>query len=262
MSEVQENLDDDFLEDGAELPEEDSEQEQEEEIESEAEKPAPRGYMTKDAWIASGKDPEKWVSPELFEERGERIKMKAHYDSLLKNQSLLHQIQLKNQREELLAKRDDAIDIADKDAVKRYDKQIKELDAMDELAKTAEVPAQSGKPPEIAEWEAENPWCYTQDDARTKLANRIFSEAVSQGKTTATALRMVDREIAAKFSTKSNAPRQIAEGARSTGGQRSAESVTMKTLSRDEQAAWDSGLFDDEKAFLKVVSIERKALKK
>jgi len=261
MTDAAENVNDDYLEDGAELPDE-QEVEDQQEAEVEPEKSAPRGYMSKEAWISSGKDPEKWVSPELFEERGERIKMKAHYDSLLKNQSLLHQIQLKNQREELLAKRDDAIDIADKDAVKRYDKQIKELDALDELAKEPQPAAASGKAPEIAEWEAENPWCYNQEDPKTKLANRVFNEATAQGKTTATALRMVDRELAAKFSSKSNTPRQLAEGARGNGGAKESTALTLESLTKDERLAWDEGFFTDKKVFLELVAIERKNAKK
>ncbi len=226
---------------------------------------APRGYMSKDDWTASGKDPKDWVSEEVYKERGVRITetaaLKRDFDNQIKNLSLLHQVQLKNQRDELFSRRDDAIDIADKAAVKALDKQIKDLDDIERLNTPAPSPA-NAKAPEITEWESENPWCLNQNDPKTILANRVFSAALASGKTNAGALRAVDREIAAKFSERSGSPRQIAEGSRSAGGNRiSAESVTMKTLSREEQKAWDSGLFSDEKAFLKAVVNDRKGAK-
>ena len=253
-----ENIEDVF--DDIKLVEED---EKADEPEDKSSSNAPRGYMTKEAWVASGKDPDEWVSEELFRERGHHIKQTAalrkEFDNQIKNLSMLHQIQLKNQREELLSKRDDAIDIADKAAVKALDKQIKELDDIEKLNTPTQA---SNKPPEITEWEQDNPWCFDADDPRTKLANRIYREAINEGKTNAGALRAVDKEIASKFSEKSTSPRQIAESSRSAGGDRKASDVvTMKTLTRDEQRAWDSGLFPDEKTFLKAVENDRKGAK-
>lgn len=264
MTDSAENIDDVF-EDGAELDALESDTDSNDQKDEPKDDHAPRGYMTKEAWTASGKDPHDWVSEDVFKERGERIKqttaLKREFDNQIKNLSLLHQVQLKNQRDELLSKRDDAIDVADKAAVRAIDKQIKDLDDIEKLNTPAASPA-NAKPPEITEWESENPWCTNQSDPKTILANRVFSAALAEGKTNAGALRAVDREIAAKFSEKSASPRQIAEGSRSAGGNRnSAESVTMKTLSRDEQKAWDSGLFSDEKAFLKAVANDRKGAK-
>ncbi len=252
----------DLLEDGAEIQQEaepESGQQQEE-------KPAPRGYMSKEAWIESGKDPEKWVSEEEFKATGERIKLtnkirneiKSEFENQLKNVNLLHQIQLRNQREELMGRRDDAIDIADKDAVKAIDKQIKELDKLESLAENQGVQA---KPAEVMEWEADNPWCNDPNDPRLTMANRIYADALNSGKTIATALRMVDKEISSKFSEKKPS-QQIVEGVRQSASRAAADTApTMKTLTRDEQKAWDSGLFDNEKDFLKAVAADRKGTK-
>lgn len=38
------------------------------------EKEAPSGYMSKEAWTAAGKDPDEWVSEDVFKERTLRIK--------------------------------------------------------------------------------------------------------------------------------------------------------------------------------------------
>lgn len=262
MADANENLDDIF-EDGASVTEEaEPKQAEQEEHHDDA---APRGYMTKDAWVASGKPAGDWVSEEIFKERGYHIKqttaLKRDFENQIKNLSLLHQVQLRNQREELVSKRDDAIDVADKAAVKAFDKQIKDLDDIEKL-NTPSVARANAKPAEISEWESENPWCLDQKDARTIFANRIFSEALSQGKTNAGALRAVDKEVAAKFSAKSTEPRQIAEGSRNSGNSRAdSGAVTMKTLTREEQKIWEAAVWPDEKSFLKAVANYRKGEK-
>lgn len=238
------------------------------EVESatETEKPAPRGYMSKEAWIEAGRDPEEWVSPEVFKERGERIKMKMEmqrdFENRLKNISIFHQKQLSLQREELLSKRDDAIDIADKETVKKLDKQLKELDDYEELNKEQESAAPIVKPQEVLEWEDDNPWCRDPSDPRLPLAQRVFSKAIADGKTPATALRLVDKELAAKFIDTARKPAQIAEGSRPTTTRDDSPLPSMKNLTAMERKIWDSGVFDSEKDFLKAVADDRKAGKK
>lgn len=224
---------------------------------------SPKGYMTREAWIEAGKDPEKWVSPEVFKERGERIKMKQEltreFESRLKNLSLLHEVQLKNVREELMAKRDAAIESADKDEVKRLDKQIKEVDDLQDLAKAEEVQPVE-KPREVAEWEEENPWIFDQNDPRRGVAISVFEKAVKEGKTHATALRMVDKVLSEKFTDPTKRPGQIAESSRSTGVSKGTK-LTMASLTSEEKKIWETGMFSSEEKFLKAVEDDRKAKK-
>jgi len=227
-------------------------------------KPAPRGYMSKEAWIESGKPADEWVSEEVFKERGERIKqtsrLQKEHDNEIKNLKLLHQFNLKTQREELMTRRDNLIEEADKAGVKAIDKQLAELDKLDDIAK--DTTAQSSKPDEVVAWEAANPWCNDPKDPRLALANRTYIAAVNAGSDAAEALELVDIALAKKFSTKSGNKNQIAESSRQSSTARSDSAVvTMKNLTRDEQKAWDSGLFDDEKAFLKAVANDRKGNK-
>lgn len=246
-----------LLEDGADLPDE-----HEGETEHHDDKPAPRGYMTKEAWVESGKDPKEWVSEEVFKERGERIKqtskLQKDFENQLKNVNLLHQIQLKNQREQLLAKRDDAIDVADKDGVKALDKQIAELDKLESLAKDQEP--QPVKPPEVAKWESDNPWCNDPADPRLAIANRVYIAAINAGSDPAEALDLVDTAIAKKFSTKPTTQRQSVEGSRPSVGRGDAV-LTMKNVTREERIAWDEGFFKTEKDFLQAVANSRKGAK-
>ena len=231
--------------------------------EQQEEKPAPRGYMSKEAWVEAGKDPEDWVSPEVFKERGERIKMKVEmqrdFDNRLKNMKLFQQKQLELQRQELLSKRDDAIDTADKDTVKRLDKELKELDQYEELNK--EQPAVV-KPPEVQQWEEENPWCNDPTDPKLPLAQRTYKAAVSSGMSPQEALEVVDIAIAKKFIVKKKSTGQIAESSRQSAGREDTGKPTIATLTAEEKKIWESGIFDDQKDFLKAVADTRKGAKK
>lgn len=255
----QENVEDVF-----EDPIEDQVEEAEEQ-EIQEEKPAPRGYMTKEAWIEAGRDPEEWVSPEVFKERGERIKMKQEmqrdFDNRLRNLKLLHDKNLEIQREEILAKRDLAIDTADKDAVKKYDKKLKELDDIEELNREDEQ-AQQQKPREVIEWEEENPWCNDVNDPRLIVAQNTYSSAIKAGKTVATALRLVDKTISEKFLDTKKRPAQVAESSRPSPSRGDDVKPTMANLTATERKIWESGIFDDQKEFLKAVADDRKAGRK
>lgn len=246
----------DLLEDNDVLENEHEEQEQ---IEPQ-QKPEPTGYLDKDAWIAAGKDPDKWVSKEVHAARGEHIQqtraLKREFENQIKNLNLLHEVQLRQQREALMSKRDDAIDIADKDAVRAIDKQIKELDKLEALTQVEQTPS---KPPEVLEWEADNPWCHDANDPRLTLANRIYMDAVNGGKTIATALRMVDKEISSKFSDRRSSQGQIVEGSRTSTSRKTGDDpITMKSLTAEEKKIWEANLFPTEKEFLKAVANSRK----
>ncbi len=177
MSDNAENIDDVFE---GEFNEIDNDLDGNQEVIKE-EKTAPRGYMSKEAWIESGKPADEWVSEDVFKERGERIKQAARlqkeHDNEIKNLKLLHQINLKNQREELMARRDNLIEEADKDGVKAIDKQLAELDKLDDIAK--DTPVQQSKPSEVIAWEAANPWCNDPKDPRLGIANRTYIAAVN-----------------------------------------------------------------------------------
>jgi hypothetical protein len=258
------------------LPEETNEVE---ETESKQEEPKPSGYISsKEEWIAQGKDPEDWVSPEVFKERTQRIKetsrlkreladTRADFDNRLKNNNLLAQAQLARQREELLSKRDDAIDIADRAAVKRFDKQIDDLDRESELA--AEKPAiQQVKPPEVVEWEEENSWIDDITDPRTAIAQKAYVDAVNAGKTVAGALRAADKAIlnirqeVKTEEIRKKAPVSMADSSRSANVSRNdSPSLSWGQLTSEDKTMYHE-FFEHtgmtQKDFLKTVADQRK----
>lgn len=228
----------------------------------EVDKSLPRGYMSKEAWIEAGRDPEDWVSPEVFKERGERIKMKAEFENRLKNVNLFHERQIAILKADLEAKRDLAIETADKAEVKRLDKEIRELDALEDLNKPdqQEMP----KPQEVVDWEEENPWINEQSQ-KSEYAKSFFAKLVREGKTMGTALRHLDKEMDRVFGDTKKKPTQIAESSRPGTGKDDGAKVTFASLTPDEKKIWNeySDMWGgNQTEFLKTVADTRKAGKK
>lgn len=240
-------------------------------------KPAPSGYMSKDAWVESGKDPELWVSEDVFKERTLRIKNEQRlkrelaekdkeFESRLKNVNTLQQAQLARQRAELMERRDEAIDIADKGTVKKLDKEIADLDKEAELV--ADKPTQNTvKPPEIVEWEEENPWIEDVDDPRTPVAQKAFADAVAAGKTNAYALRAAEKAANALKTEEKTAEIKkkpavsMADSSRSVAGD--SPTLSWSQLTSEEKALHDE-LFSNktQKEYLKIVADARTGVKK
>jgi len=246
--------------------------------ESTEDKPAPSGYMGKEAWTASGKDPELWVSEDVFKERTQRIKETSRlkrelaekdkeFENRLKNVNTLQQAQLARQRAELLEQRDDAIDVADKTAVKKLDKQIADLDAEADLV--ADTPVKQANPPEITEWEEENQWVNDVNDPRTPIAQSAYSEAINSGRTIAYALRAADKAVAAmKPASKADDIRKkpavsMSDSARSATTDSNSLTLSWSQLTSEDKAIYEE-LFShkSQKDYLKIVADARTGAKK
>lgn len=262
-----ENIKAAFAED---LPEEAPQKEETREV--------PSGYMTKDAWIAAGKDPDEWVSPEVFKERTQRIKETSRlkrelaererdFEERLKNVNLLAKAQIQREIEKLQAVRDEAIDLSDRDAVKAADKRIKELDKEMALVDEKEV-AQVKKPPEVIEWEEENPWINDNDDPRTPIAQKVFAEALSAGKTMAYALRAAEKAVEKAVQDEPRDVRKkpavsMSDSPRGTVSKNDSPSISWSQLTRDEEEIYNSLLSSSmsKKDYLKAVSDDRRSSK-
>ena len=239
--------------------------------------PAPKLHISKDDWVKQGRDPELWVPPEVFKERTQRInetsKLKQENQRLraereednrrLTNVAFLQQQQITRLRADLESRRDDAIDVGDRTAVKAFDRQLRDLDTEESLIK-APVQQQSSIPPEVQEWNEENAWL-TADHPLKSVANDVFIKAMNDGKTIAGALRMVDKELAKHKDEPVN--RKIASRSMVDSPSRGAVSrsdsvgLRMSDCTREEREMFNefykpSGI--SEKEFLKSVSESRK----
>ena len=201
------DLEDEEINEALRLEQEEAETEQE----TPATAPATKLHISKDDWVKQGRDPELWVPPEVFKERTQRInetsKLKQENQRLraereednrrLTNVAFLQQQQITRLRADLESRRDDAIDVGDRAAVKSFDKQLRDLDTEESLIK--EQPRQqTGLPPEVDEWNSENAWL-TADHPLKPVANDVFVKAINEGKTIAGALRLVDKELAKRI---------------------------------------------------------------
>lgn len=239
--------------------------------------PAPKLHISKDDWVKQGRDPELWVPPDVFKERTQRInetsKLKQENQRLraereednrrLTNVAFLQQQQITRLRADLESRRDDAIDVGDRTAVKAFDKQLRDLDTEESLIKEP-VQQQSNIPPEVQEWNEENAWL-TADHPLKSVANDVFIKAMNDGKTIAGALRLVDKELAKHKDEPVN--RKIASRSMVDSPSRGAVSrsdsvgLRMSDCTREERDMFNefykpSGI--SEKEFLKSVSESRK----
>lgn len=256
------------------------------EPEAEHKEPAPKLHISKEDWIKQGRDPAKWVAPEVFAETTRRInetsKLKQENARLraereednrrLTNVAFLQQQQITRLRADLESRRDDAIDVGDRTAVKAFDKQLRDLETEESLIKEAPK-QQANVPPEVAEWNAENDWL-TPDHPLQPVANEVFVKAINEGKTIAGALRLVDKELAKHIeldpvkraqnqmlNQRKTPTKSIVDNPR--GAVARSESVTMRMsdCTREEREMYNefykpSGI--SEKEFLKSVAESRK----
>lgn len=239
--------------------------------------PAPKLHISKDDWVKQGRDPELWVPPEVFKERTQRInetsKLKQENQRLraereednrrLTNVAFLQQQQITRLRADLESRRDDAIDVGDRTAVKAFDKQLRDLDTEESLIKEP-VQQQSNIPPEVQEWNEENAWL-TADHPLKSVANDVFIKAMNDGKTIAGALRLVDKELAKhkdEPTQKRVASRSMVDSpSRGAVSRSDSAGLRMSDCTREERDMFNefykpSGI--SEKEFLKSVSESRK----
>jgi hypothetical protein len=248
-----------------ELPEDELLEDKPEAVEKKQPEPElPKGYKTKEDLIAEGKDPSGWLPPEAFAERKERFKVETKYRRELedmRNQmaslNKFHSRQLELTRSQLEKQREDAVLTADLKEVKRLDGELEDL-------KQAQPAQQVQKLPEEIEWEADNPWINDPDDPRTPVAQRIYVEQLKAGKTPATAMRAIDREIPKLFGDAPKVERRPAapasDSSKTPAAKRGndAPTVTWDSLSADEQAIYDSSVWPTKSEFLKSVANSRR----
>lgn len=220
------------------------EEEAEESPEPEAKEAPPKLHISKEDWVKQGRDPELWVPPEVFKERTQRInetsKLKQENARLraereedarrLTNVAFLQQQQITRLRSELDQKRDDAIEIGDKAAVKAFDKQLRDLDTEESLIKEPVVENTAFIIPQaVTEWNSKNTWLTPEHELRP-IANSVYDRAIADGETIKAALKLVDAELAKykpqEITTRKPPTKSIVDNPR--GAVSRSESVTLK----------------------------------
>jgi hypothetical protein len=232
---------------------------------------ADKMFIDKETWVKQGRDPELWVSPDVFRERAERIKLKSQlnqqqreFERRLELNNRMHQVQLDRQRQELEARKENAILEADTKEVKRIDKELRDIDELEQSIKPVPV-EQSGIPPEVIEWNAENQWLTADHPLRGQI-NEAYSNAIAEGKTIAGALRAVDRLAAQLLKSEpaqKKTPRAIVDSPKGGAVVKSQSNLSWSSLTSQEQAIYDEVWADagvSKKEYLQSVADSKKGL--
>ena len=251
-----------------------AEEAEQEEVVEQQEAPkssADKMFIDKETWIKQGRDPELWVSPEVFRERTERIKLKSQlnqqqreFERRLELNNRMHQVQLDRQRQELEARKENAILEADTKEVKRIDKELRDIDELEQSIKPVPV-EQSAIPPEVIEWNAENQWLTADHPLRGQI-NEAYTNAIAEGKTIAGALRAVDKLAAQLLKSEpvqKKQPRAIVDSSKGGVVAKSQSNLSWDSLSSQEKAIYDEIWADagiSKKEYLQSVADSKKGL--
>lgn len=218
-----------------------------------------QNYKTLDEWVKEGKDPDKWKPKEAYVAYGKLQKSFEEFrnktEQRLEDQRRFMEMQKQAAIDELMAKRDQAVQYADVEAFKSAQAQI------DNFNQPKPV---SGKSPEILDWEARNPWASNPSDPRVIDANGFYLayKASNPNASDREALQYVDARLNVlhpKENPNRNIPTQSENGVRSTA--KPSNKLGWSDLSNQELKSWrDYGeqMFKgDKKRFLKAVADSR-----
>lgn len=251
-----------------------------EEIEHEEELEQPNPKTAEDIARASGwkpleeweGDPSEWRSAEVFNERGEWIKRhKAQEQRLneledtfakrLENVQKLHKVQLEAQKAELIRKRDDAIDLADRDAALGYQKELDNLNGKEVDFDNTPVKSASSEEQVINNWNAANPWVMG-GSAKAAYAKQQFGIYSQRGMPAQQAIAAMEADLAREFpDVNPNRERQPTPEKGTPPGRRGRQRVklTMADLTSEELKYYRAmpNAWESEEAYCQAVADTR-----
>jgi len=167
------------------------------------------GWKDFDAHIKNGGTPEKWVSAEVFNARGDAIKttmrQKANHreamDKQIHDVNEVHKVQLDIKLEEMLSERDKAIENGDTKEVTKLDARI---DKTKDGIKKVEQSTQSASTVDQdlinheLQWRKDNSW-FDAKGAKGAYARELVNGAVSSGYHGEDLTNFIEQEVAKEF---------------------------------------------------------------
>ena len=217
------------------------------------------GWKPKAEWQG---EPDEWRSAEVFNERGEWIdkhkaqtkrmdEMENKFSSRLDNQRKMMDAQYETQKKELIRKRDDAIDDADRETANKFQDEIDSIKKIDEPASTVNNQAEV-----LDSWNTSNPWIL-QNNPKAAYGKQQFSAYQNQGMGAQQAIAAMESDVRREFPDinlqRQNAPLQ--EGGTPPGGKPKPRKLTMGDLNSDELKYYRSmpGAWKNDADFLQTV---------
>jgi hypothetical protein len=223
------------------------------------------GWTDFDEWVSAGNDPDRWVTAEMFNVRGDfigqmRAQERKHEQDVAERVAgvkKLHDAKIK----ELEAQRKEFIKEGDLDAVEAIEEQIGDLSNTEVQQPRIQQDVKAEE-----EWNARNTWI-NEESPKSLYARNQYVKYLQAGMDTAMALGKVDADIAREFAPAKpqGKPPASERGGGNKGFSRNKgpAQVTMADLTLDERQLWKSAgevIFGgDEAKFLKAVADERAA---
>ena len=218
------------------------------------------GWKDFDDYIAEGGDPAKWKTADAFNTYGELIgtvkRKEQEFNQRLQGVQQLAEARLAAQREELMAKRDAAIELGDLKEVKSIEKQMNAI--------PVQTPQMVPGMAELQEWNAKNAWV-TEKTPKAAFARELWNDLQQSGTPVVQALAVLENEVSKHFpAQETHRKTTIPETEKGrTGGfsKSTSRAITMNDLTTQEQYIYKhSGhMWKSEKEFLQSVQDSRKA---
>jgi len=262
MAEEQEQIQEEITEEtaGDEIQEEVVE-----EVNPDHEQAMRNGWRPKEEWNG---DSDEWVSAKKFNERGQMIgdirQLKRRLDSQeesfgnrLDHHKKLQEAQMKVAISDLESRRDEAIDLADREKANSIQSQIDDTRA--QAVEPAPAPAQNGQTV-LDEWNANNSWV-NENTPKAAFAKMMFVQH-SQNKSVEDAITATEADITKEYPDVNPRREQAStvESGRSKPGARVSSKLNWSQLTADE-VKWFNvmpGTWTKEE-FLQTVQDERSA---
>lgn len=183
-----------------------------------------------------------WRSAEVFNERGEWIQrhktqekrindLESTFNQRMDSANKIHQAQIQTQKSELHRRRDDAIELADKESANKFQDDIDALNSQRVEEPTATV----NQSAVIESWNKNNPWIF-QGGPKTAYAQAQLQVYIGQGQSVEQAITSMDRDIAREFpAVNHNRDKQpLTEGGTRPGSTRGSKKLGTGDLTGEE----------------------------
>lgn len=227
---------------------------------------AEQGHKSKEDWVANGGDPKEWRSAEVFIERGVWIQkhkaqekrldeMESTFNTRMDNANKLHAQQMEAQKSDLVRKRDEAIDLADREKANGYQNDIDKLNEQ-----TIDTSPASNDQGTLDAWNTANSWIMGSDP-KAAYAKQQFGVYQQQGMTAGQALATMEADVNRAFPAlnpeRENQP--IPEGGSRPGKKRAARKLAMSDLTSEEMKYYRAmpGAWKSEADYLQAVQDTR-----
>ena len=233
------------------------------------EKARASGWKPESEWEGDdNQKPEQFISAEMFNERGvwiERHKsqekrindMENQFNTRMDNANKLHKQQIEVQKADLIRKRDDAIDLADRDGANGYQEDIDKLNQQPTEAAPAPTNNEQAM---LDEWNTNNAWILGSDP-KAAYAKQQFAAYQAQGMKANAAITSMENDVKRAFPALNNErDRQpTPEGGSKPGNKRAGRKLSMADLSNDELKYYRAmpGAWESEAAYLQAVQDTR-----